>query len=130
MMRYLVAGFALVVLSGCEQPMAPDRLAGMTDYELCQKYSSYRVSGADHLTQQFLDELVRRKAVSTSELAQIKGLKISVGMREVVAMCSWGPVEATNETGGYGATTKQLVMYGNDYVYTENGRVRSWQQSY
>jgi hypothetical protein len=99
--------------------------------DLCQTYASHRDSGdyGAPVAVQIQNELIRRKKLTGAQLADIKTHTIRTGMPEHIAICSWGPFSDVNQYGGiYGAHNQFVIGDYGTYIYTENGRVTSWQQ--
>lgn len=69
-------------------------------------------------------EALRRKLVFNDSL--IRKEKVRIGMSECELYAAWGlPGEQNRTVGSWGVHIQHI--YGNSYVYTENGRVTSWQ---
>ncbi|WP_143521013.1 hypothetical protein [Puniceibacterium antarcticum] len=94
----------------------------MDNLELCQLHSSAEGNSP------YLAELVKRGALTNQELEDISSETIRTGMKTYVAVCSWGPYESINSSGGIYGDTEQIVISLSQYIYTENGRVTQWQQ--
>lgn len=116
-------------VAACGVPI-PDAeaLRGMSDLHLCQQYALGRSLNAGEFQLAIRTELDRRGAVSPAQWDDIVGQRIRTNMPEHVAVCSWGPYQSINTTAGSFGRHNQIVFgdFG-PYVYTENGRVRSWQ---
>lgn len=56
----------------------------------------------------------------------IKNCKIYIGMTQEMLLMSWGKPEDINKSVGSWGVHEQWV-YGNTYVYLENGIITSWQ---
>jgi hypothetical protein len=71
-----------------------------------------------------------RRGGTLEEAEAIAARTVSIGMREDAVLCAFGPPDDVNrsvfEAGGSTHEHKQWV-YGRTYIYTENGRVSSWQ---
>jgi len=77
----------------------------------------------------FFNELISRKALSKRDVKDIEAGTIRTGMREHVAVCSWGPVIDVNRSGGiYGKSAQFVVDDFGPYFYSDNGLITSWQQ--
>jgi hypothetical protein len=59
-------------------------------------------------------------------LEAVRKHKIMIGMSKDQTIVSWGFPDTVNKTVGSWGTHDQWV-YGNKYVYFENGRLTSWQ---
>jgi hypothetical protein len=57
----------------------------------------------------------------------IKNNKIAMGISEQVLTCSWGAPNRINDTVGHWGAHRQYVYGSGQYVYVENGVVKSWQ---
>lgn len=69
-------------------------------------------------------EARRRKIVFSDAL--VRDMQIKIGMTECQLLAVWGAPRAQNQsTGVWGDHTQHV--YNGAYVYTENGRVVSWQ---
>jgi hypothetical protein len=73
-----------------------------------------------------MKEIRARGAFTTREADAIEGRKIFIGMREGAARCSWGSADKVNRTITARGTDLQII-YGETYVYTENGIVTAIQ---
>lgn len=71
-------------------------------------------------------ELRIRSLFSNKDLSLILNKKISIGMAESALTCSWGEPSDTNRTVTASSVNVQYV-YGQVYVYSENGKVTAWQ---
>lgn len=126
----LIAG----ILSGCAG--SPARIAMMSQEEL-KSVDSHDLCFAYDMnhSEEIKAELKRRDAIPEKEWALIDQNKINIGMSELGLVCSWGGV------GLYGSVNKSVGSWGvhkqwvyracrscsANYVYTENGKVKSWQ---
>jgi hypothetical protein len=72
-------------------------------------------------------ELSRRRAFAPRELELIAARQVSIGMSEGALLCSWGPPERANRSVGSWGVHIQYVYPGRKYIYTQNGKVTSWQ---
>jgi hypothetical protein len=79
------------------------------------------------LSKEAHQELVRRKAFSMTDLALIADQTIAPGMAEAAMLCSLGPPQSSNRSVGSWGVNIQYVYGQGRYVYTENGKVTSWQ---
>lgn len=93
----------------------------MTNTELCLTYYGNEEKEARR-------ELSRRHALTQSEWSLIDHKQIQIGMSEVAMLCSWGSTEV-NRTVTAAIEYKQYVYPGSTYVYVENGKVVSFQDS-
>lgn len=128
-MRLAIAfAVSFATLSSCAVATDPEDYSDLSDLELCQHYAVTKSRLTKPWTKAAMDELIRRKAVTEAEIADISKEVIRIGMREHAAVCSWGPYKDVNTSVGSWGRHRQYVMgdFG-PYVYTENGRVTSWQ---
>lgn len=80
-------------------------------------------------------ELERRADISAEDWRLIESKSVSIGMTELALLCSWGypPIGGDiNESVGSWGVHRQWVYRActgckAQYVYTENGKVASWQ---
>ena len=71
-------------------------------------------------------ELAKRGSFSATDLRRIGERKIGLGMSEKALVCAWGePDDSHRSVGSWGVHTQYI--YPDAYVYTENGKVTSWQ---
>ena len=111
---------------------APNILKAMSKDNICVAYGSAlregKVDGIGSLpeiTKLVKRELVRRKFKLEDSLVRKRSIKI--GISECQLYASWGMPEDQNRTvGGWGVHIQHVYGSGT-YVYTENGRVTSWQ---
>lgn len=68
------------------------------------------------------------KGLSKWEKKLVKNGEITLGMSEKALVCSWGKADHINKSVGPWGVHKQWVYGNGQYVYTENGKVTSWQQ--
>lgn len=94
-------------------------LASMDIYRVCQLYR--RVKSPEALA-----EIKRRKVFWQKEIELILAHQVGIGMRQAALECSWGLPDKRNRTVTAYSEDIQWI-YGEVYVYTENGVVRSWQ---
>jgi hypothetical protein len=71
-------------------------------------------------------ELVKRRAFTPTDLELIATKSLKLGMDEEAMLCSLGPPKRANRSvGSWGVHIQHVYAGGN--VYTENGKVTSWQ---
>lgn len=110
---------------------APNILKAMSKDKICVAYGSAlregKVDGIGSLPEMpklMKKELARRKLKLDDSLVRKSALRI--GISECQLYASWGLPEDQNRTvGGWGVHIQRV--YGSGYVYTENGKVTSWQ---
>lgn len=143
-MRQYLAPLAMIsMLTSCgvSTPALPtqEELSRSSLVELCDMYSYHKaVSQADSygawsvpFIPLYYNELVRRRALTGQNVADIKAHVIRTGMKDYVAICSWGPTSDINSSGGVNGSFVQYVMGGyglGEYIYARNGRIVSWQK--
>jgi len=107
---------------------SPEELRTENSFNLCNAYAYSKSEKAKA-------ELKRRNAIPDDEWSVIEQKKIRMGMSELGLVCSWGKPSL------YGTINKTVTRYGErkqwvyrscssckgQYVYTENGKVTSWQ---
>lgn len=106
--------------------MSPEDLITVDSYDLCRAYIWHRSKNVEM-------ELIRRKIFSEYEWSLIEQNKIGIGMSELALKLSWGIPRTINTSVGSWGTHKQWVYRRcpsckAQYVYTENGKITSWQQ--
>jgi hypothetical protein len=107
--------------------MSQEELKQLNAFNLCQAYYFHKDQGAKK-------ELIRRDVISSDEWSLIEKGSLAIGMSELAFICSWGEpdIQGTmNETVTKYGVNRQWV-YRCDYcktryVYTENGKITSWQ---
>lgn len=128
----ITALIGLMAVSACAMPEAtPPSEAVMrkaSNVELCQAYAISKNPYSAAVQAAVRRELARRGSVSKQDQADWNKGFVRIGMSEHVAVCSWGPYFDVNTTTGAWGVHRQYVMgqFG-PYVYTENGRVTSFQ---
>jgi hypothetical protein len=115
-------------LSACALPeLSAEQAAAMSNNQLCQAYSHAEKYGHPNRLSSALRELKKRGAISDRDYKDIRAHRIRTGMKEHIAICSWGPYEDINSTTMRGYQSRQIVIDLGTYIYTENGRVYAWQ---
>ena len=126
-----------LLLTGCAAQssfrlsmMSPEELMDETinELNLCHSYSR---NNSDKIK----TELLRRDSITRNDWALISQKKIQRGMSELALVCSWGApglYGSRNQSVGSWGVHTQWVYRSCDicsakYVYTENGKVTSWQ---
>lgn len=126
-MLRIAALIGLVAVSACATPDAATMQAA-TPLQLCQTYAMAKNTYAPDWLNASIDELKRRGSLSKQELSDISRQRMRTGMSEHAAVCSWGPyVDVNTTTGSWGVHRQYVMGQFGPYVYTENGRVTSWQ---
>lgn len=111
---------------------APNILKSMPKNEFCAAYGKgiregevEGIGALSDIMKLLKKELTRRKIKLDDSLVR-KG-HIKLGISECQLYASWGLPEDQNQSvGRWGVHTQHVYGLGN-YVYTENGRVTSWQ---
>ncbi len=125
----------VVTFAGCAG--SPARIGMMSSEELREINSlnlcnAYAFNGSEPAK----IELQRRNVVTDEEWALIEKKQLRVGMSQLGLICSWG------KPGTYGSINKTVTQYGESiqwvyrsceackttYVYTDKGKVTTWQQ--
>lgn len=134
MSKMLYFILSIVLLGGCAGSparigmMAVDELPSEDSRNLCRAYHH-------HGSEKAKAELIRRNEIPADEWSDIEEKKIRIGMSELGLVCSWG------KPGIYGSINRTVNKYGErtqwvyrscsrckaKYVYTENGKITSWQ---
>ena len=121
---------ATIALSACSLPAPTEaELREASPRQLCQGYAANKFNANNQAL--YANELFRRKLITAKEWTDVQGGVIRTGMREHVAVCAWGPYSHINSSAGRFGQHNQIVIddFG-PYIYTENGKVTSWQQTF
>lgn len=109
---------------------APTILREMTKGDFCDAYGKavrgegiQEIGDVPDILKLIKPEARRRKLVFND--AKIKSERIGIGISECQLYASWGVGQQNRTVGSWGVHIQHV--YGNSYVYTENGRVTSWQ---
>ena len=86
---------------------------------LCKQYRSNRLAP-------LMNEIRARGVFTARESDAIEGRKVFIGMTEGALRCSWGDADHINRTITAGGTHLQII-FGDSYVYTDNGIVTALQ---
>ena len=108
--------------------MKSDRLKAVSTLDLCKSYYM-------RPTIKLKLELTERNVFTSDEWSFIDQQKIHIGMRELALVCAWGHpglFGSVSESVDEEVVHKQWVYRAcpgckAQYVYTENGKVTSWQ---
>ena len=122
----IAAVISALAIAGCATPDAAT-MQNATDLQLCQTFARSKLAYAGDWTAATMIELERRNALTAQEVQDINHRRMRLGMSEHAAVCSWGPYARVNRTVGPWGVDKQFVMEQGAYVYTRDGRVRSFQ---
>lgn len=123
---------ALITLNGCA--LSPEYLAASNDRDVCERYGAFsRNPMFNELTGQYKAEMERRSLLSEHEKQLVFKKQIQRGMGLCALYASWGKPDRENRSvGSWGVHIQHVYNAGlryirPTYVYTENGRVTSWQ---
>ena len=111
---------------------APNRLKAMSKDEVCLAYGNAlrkgevdKIGSLPDIAKLVKKELAHRKLKLDDSLVR-KG-HIKIGVSECQLYASWGMPEDQNRTVGSWGVHIQHIYGSGTYVYTENGKVTSWQ---
>ncbi len=112
---------------------APAKLRGMPKDEFCVAFGQAirgvwidSVGVSKEVLAMAKAEAVRRKLSLNQSL--VRAEKVRIGMTECELYASWGLPEKQNRSvGAWGIHTQHVFGSFGAYVYTQNGRVTSWQ---
>ncbi|NKX40356.1 hypothetical protein HGG71_02610 [Rhodobacteraceae bacterium R_SAG2] len=128
MFRLLAALTGLAVVGACSAPeLSQEAAASMTNIQLCQTYAYAKSFNDAQRLNRVKHELKQRGAVTEQDLSDMAKGVIRTGMKEHVAVCSWGPYRDINTTVVGSYESKQFVLPNYSFFYTRNGRVYAWQ---
>lgn len=77
----------------------------------------------------WVKEVQRRGLLNESDWKLVSEKKIGVGMSQCALYLSWGKPTKENKSVYGNGVHIQHIYENNQYVYTENGKVTSWQSS-
>lgn len=130
--RLLIALGLLSLISGCA--ISPERISSQSDLDVCQSYGIYsRGIGWGELADQYKKEIFRRNLLTQEEWELAAQKRIRRGMGQCAMYVSWGKPDRENRSvGSWGVHIQHVYNAGYkyipvSYVYTENGKVTSWQ---
>ena len=131
MKNLITAAAASATLTGCITPEEYEAKIQTGDpVSVCHEYEGLALyASSQSIVDQrsgILSTLLERKAVTQSEASSIREGEIFLGMSETALNCAWGRPDTVNTSVGSWGVHKQYV-YGYNYVYVENGTVKSWQ---
>lgn len=128
MIRFSVALAGLAITTACSVPeLTREDAAAMDNLQLCQTYANAKGFNNAQWLNRAKHELKRRGAVTERDLSDMAKGVIRTGMKEHVAVCSWGPYKDINTTVVGSYESKQFVLPNYSFFYTRNGRVYAWQ---
>ena len=115
------------LVSGCA--ISPERMSELPDLNVCRSLAVFGFAGGAPYKQ----EIIRRNLLTQEEWALVAEGKISRGMSQCAMYVSWGtPHRENRSVGDWGVHIQHVYGEGGkyrsvSYVYTENGKVSSWQ---
>lgn len=129
----VIGVLSLFIHTGCA--ISPERIAKMNDKALCD---SYGASANNTLLKQNIglirSEIDQRNLISPTEWDLVEQHKIKIGMSVCALRASFGPATENKTVGRYGVHIQHVYRcemcrhYTKAfYVYTQNGRITSWQ---
>lgn len=124
----LMAMVAVVsVVTGCATPL-PD----MDQDFLCQHYGNNRQSKTDKVPS-IRAEVQRRGLMAAEDQAAVEQGALRIGMSRCGMFAVQGSQLGENSTTSAAGTFVQHIFFNSErgkkeYVYTQNGRVTSWQK--
>jgi len=121
-----------IFFAGCAG-VSSKKIAKMSDAQM-NYLSCYELTRAlrDTGSEKIRRNLLSRPGITEEDMYSIQNGSIRIGMSEYAMLCSIGrPPNDINETVGSWGVHKQYVFktgrYSALYVYTEKGKVTSWQ---
>lgn len=113
---------------------SPEILKQMTKYDFCRAYGQYlrgeviaEIGSPENIKGVVSKEVIKRKLKLNTSL--IKSQKLNLNMSECELYASLGfPRKQNVSTGAWGEHIQHIYVDNEMFVYTENGRVTSWQQ--
>lgn len=130
-MKSVFALIIPIVVAGCVS--TPERMASTPDLDVCMSYGIYRTGILAGSSGQYYEEMTRRELLTGNDVSLVQNKQIQRGMSQCALYASWGKPDKENRTVFAGGIHIQHIYntgYRNikrSYVYTENGRVTSWQ---
>lgn len=114
---------------------APEILKKMDNGDFCMTYGRFlrgdridKVGALENIAPYVNKEVARRKLSFNKTL--IREERIRIGMSECELYAAWGFPKSNNRSAGsWGIHIQHLYGDWGPYVYTENGRVTSWQDA-
>jgi len=133
----------LLIITGCAPTIKPIvytpiqafdmvKLREIPYLNLCQDY--YTLSKQGQLTPESrsqLETVLKEKGLTDNEIEKARERKINIGMSQCGLYASWGKPNDENATvNRFGERIQHVYGYSlsdRNYVYTENGKITSWQ---
>jgi len=128
---FVSALFFGAMLVGCA--VNPQHVSTAPDLEICQSYGVYSRGAWSSHAESYKQEIERRKLLSQDDWDTVAQRKIKRGMSQCAMYASWGRPDRENRSvGSWGTHIQHIFNSGYTYikptyVYTENGKVTSWQ---
>lgn len=126
-MRLLFIPLTLL-LTACQTTVSPDWFA-KSDTDIVCLHATSEPTVTMMTDAKSIDNAIAElssRGFTNKELKYIRDEKIYIGMSEKALLCSWGKPQRTNTSASAYGQTIQYV-YGDQYVYVENNKVRSFQ---
>jgi len=134
----LVLAMAIFLVVGCAGSPLQLKMAGeegirsATWQQVFKAYQcelSFGGGRSSEFATMLLDDLVKRYSMTSQEKVDIQNGTIRIGMRKDIMLLAVGKYYRVNiSRGSYGTHMQFVFGRGNLYVYTENGKVTSWQR--
>lgn len=104
----------------------------MDETELCETYGWYLRSTNSEVeynkkARKIISDEIRKRKLKFNNIKLVVNKKIKVGISECELYASWGEAPEKNRSAGKWGLHTQHVYDNRAYVYTENGKVVSWQ---
>lgn len=118
------------LLAGCA---TTQDIASQPDMEVCRSYGVFRTGILLATAPAYRDEMIRRQLLSDEEWMLVERKELRIGMSQCAMYASWGRPDRENRSvGSYGVHIQHIFNTGYryirpTYIYTQNGKVRSWQ---
>lgn len=106
------------------------RLEKMDFWQLCGELGRVvRRPGAKDKDEVWSTMVIKQAQVPAQDIGYIRERRLRIGMDECSVVAALGKPTALNRTNTAGGRSDQMVYRARGmYVYTENGRVRAWQE--
>lgn len=129
--RLLAFSLSLVALSGCA--VSQERLAKMTDLQVCANYGEMRTNmfSTGGEVESYRQEIEWRGLLTPEEWRLVEKKKIQQGMSVCALKASWGYSKDNRSVGSWGVHIQHIFKCDicsvpHAYVYSENGFVTGW----
>jgi hypothetical protein len=111
-------------------PAILKKVAAIKDNQFCAAYGKAMrakdKNGNTPYSIAMLERAINEFGVKAGFIDAVSSRHIALGMSQCEVIAAWGRPERANRSVGSFGEHYQLV-YGDGYVYTENGTVTSWQ---